>query len=253
MCPVRAGRAGTLYLVGTPIGHLEDITYRAVRVLGEADRILAEDTRRARVLLDRYAIARPVSSFHEHNEVRRLEPVMRAIESGENVALITDAGSPGVSDPGYRLVREAIGRGIPVVSIPGPSAAVTALQVSGLPTDQFLFRGFLSRKAGPRRRALEALADYEGTLVLYESPHRLAALLADALAALGDRPAAVCRELTKVHEEVARAPLAELAERFGRGPARGEIVVVIGGLTRAGRAAGAAGEAEEEEGEGEGA
>jgi 16S rRNA (cytidine1402-2'-O)-methyltransferase len=227
--------AGCLYLVGTPIGNLEDITYRAVRILKEADQILAEDTRRARVLLDRYAIARPLSSFFEHNEVRRLEPVMRALAEGRRVALITDAGSPGISDPGYRLVREAVARNIPVVSIPGPSAAVTALQVSGLPTDQFLFRGFPPRKSGGRRRELEELREYEGTLVYYESPHRLADFLEDAAAVLGDRPAAVCRELTKMHEEVTRGPLPELAARFRETPARGEIAVVLGGLTRARR------------------
>jgi 16S rRNA (cytidine1402-2'-O)-methyltransferase len=229
--------AGCLYLVGTPIGNLEDITYRAVRILGEVDQILAEDTRRARVLLDRYAIARPLSSFFEHNEVRRLEPVMRALAEGRRVALITDAGSPGISDPGYRLVREAVSRGISVVSVPGPSAAVTALQVSGLPTDQFLFRGFPPRKSAGRRRELGELREYEGTLVFYESPHRLADFLSDAAAVLGDRPAAVCRELTKMYEEVLRGPLPELAARFGQSPPRGEIAVVIGGLTRARRGA----------------
>ena len=235
MCADFERTVGCLYLVGTPIGNLEDITYRAVRILGEVDHILAEDTRRARVLLDRYAIARPLSSFFEHNEVRRLEPVMRALAEGRKVALITDAGSPGISDPGYRLVREAVARGVAVVSVPGPSAAVTALQVSGLPTDQFLFRGFPPRKGAARRRELEELRAYEGTLVFYESPHRLAAFLSDAAAVLGDRPAAVCRELTKMHEEVVRGPLPELGARFGDQPVRGEIAVVIGGWTRARR------------------
>lgn len=239
-------KPGCLYLVGTPIGHLEDITHRAVRVLGEVNRVLAEDTRRARVLLDRYAISRPLSSFHEHNELRRLETVMKSLASGERLALITDAGSPGISDPGFRLVREALRRGFRVESIPGPSAAITALQVSGLPTDQFLFRGFLPRKSGARRRALEALSACEATLVIYESPHRLAALLEEAAGVLGDRQAAVCRELTKLHEEVARGPLPELARRFAAGPVRGEIVVVIGGLGR-GIGAGAEADAADED------
>jgi len=240
MCPDSSHPPGCLYLVGTPIGNMEDITYRAVRILREADRILAEDTRRARVLLDRYAISRPLSSFFEHNEVRRLGSIMRGLEAGERVALVTDAGSPGISDPGYRLVREAVALGIRVESIPGPSAAVTALQVSGLPTDQFLFRGFLSRKSGARRRALEELREYEGTLVFYESPHRLGAFLKDAAEALGARPGAVCRELTKLHEEVVRGPLPELAARFRDTEVRGEIAVVVGGRTRAARAAGGA-------------
>jgi len=235
---------GCLYLVGTPIGNLEDITYRAVRILGEVDQILAEDTRRARVLLDRYAISRPLSSFFEHNEVRRLEPVLRALAEGRRVALITDAGSPGISDPGYRLVRAAVERGLPVVSVPGPSAAVTALQVSGLPTDEFLFRGFPPRRGGARRRELGELRGYAGTLVFYESPHRLAAFLADAAAELGDRPAAVCRELTKMHEEVVRGTLPELAARFRDRAPLGEIAVVVGGCTRARRAAAADAQAE---------
>lgn len=229
-------KVGALFLVGTPIGNLEDITYRAVRTLKEADRVLAEDTRRARVLFDRYEIARPLSSFFEHNEIRRLEPVLRALADGEKVALITDAGSPGVSDPGYRLVREAVARGIRVISIPGPSAAITALQVCGLPTDQFLFRGFLSRKSGARRRALEELREYEGTLIFYESPHRLGAFLKDAFDALGARPAAVCRELTKLYEEVVREPLDRLAARYSEAGVRGELVVCVGGLSREVRA-----------------
>ncbi|MBI5836034.1 MAG: 16S rRNA (cytidine(1402)-2'-O)-methyltransferase [Candidatus Eisenbacteria bacterium] len=232
MCADSNRAAGCLYLIGTPIGNLEDITHRAVRVLGEVDQILAEDTRRARVLLDRYAISKPLSSFFEHNEARRLEPVMRALEEGRRIAVITDAGSPGISDPGFRLVREAVARGIPVVSIPGPSAAVTALQVSGLPTDQFLFRGFPPRKSAGRRRDLSELRDYEGTLIYYESSHRLADFLEDAAAELGDRPAAVCRELTKMHEEVVRGTLPELAARFRETEPRGEIAVVIGGHTR---------------------
>ncbi len=237
MCADPKRAAGCLYLIGTPIGNLEDMTHRAVRVLGEVDQILAEDTRRARVLLDRFAISRPLSSFFEHNEVRRLEPVMRALAEGRRVALITDAGSPGISDPGFRLVREALQRGIPVVSIPGPSAAVTALQVSGLPTDQFLFRGFPPRKSAARRRDLEELREYAGTMIFYESPHRLADFLEDAAAVLGDRPAAVCRELTKMHEEVIRDALPALAARFRETAPRGEIAVVIGGLTRGRRGA----------------
>ncbi len=226
-------KAGCLFLVGTPIGNLEDITFRAVEVLRQADRVLAEDTRRARILFERFAISKPLTSFYEHNEIRRLEPILRALAAGERVALVTDAGSPGISDPGYRLVREAVARGLKVISIPGPSAAITALQVSGLPTDQFLFRGFAPRKPGARRRAIEALADFAGTLVFYESPHRLGAFLEDAAAVLGERPAAVCRELTKLHEEVLRDSLPALAERFREAPPRGEVVVVIGGRTRA--------------------
>ncbi len=228
-----SSQGGCLYLVGTPIGHLEDITYRAVRILGEADRILAEDTRRARILLDRYAISKPITSFHEHNELSRLEALLDRMRAGERLALITDAGSPGISDPGYRLARACLDAGLRLSVVPGPSACVTALQLSGLPTDSYLFVGFPPRKSVARRKELAQLKPLACSLVFYESPHRVGAFLADAVEELGDRRAAVCRELTKMHEEVARGTLPELARTFADREVRGEITVVVEGRTRA--------------------
>ena len=220
--------AGTLYLVSTPIGNLEDVTQRALRTLAEVDVVACEDTRRTRVLLDRYGIEARTLSYHEHNERERAAELCARVEAGESVALVSDAGTPAVSDPGYRLVREAAERGLRVVPVPGPTALVAALTASGLPTDTFYFGGFLPARTHARRLALEALRPLRATLVFYEAPHRIAHFLSDARQVLGERRAAVARELTKLHEEVVRGRLTDLAERFsGEEAARGEMVVVI--------------------------
>ena len=219
---------GTLYLVATPIGNLEDITHRAVRVLAEADVVACEDTRRTRVLLDRFGIRTKTVSYHEHNERERAAELCALLEEGRNVAVVSDAGTPGVSDPGFRVVRAAIEKGIAVVPIPGAAAFVAALVASGLPTDEFYFGGFLPARRHARRARFEQARALPATLVFYESPHRLAESLADAREVLGEREAAVARELTKLHEEFARGRLGELAAHFGgEQAARGEIVLVI--------------------------
>ena len=228
---------GTLYVVATPIGNLEDVTQRALAVLREAGLVLAEDTRRTRVLLDRYGVpARPVS-LHAHNETARTQQVLAALGEGRSVALVSDAGTPLVSDPGERLVARAIADGHSVVPIPGPSALLAALVASGLPAGAFTFVGFLPRKAGERARRLAELASRPETLVLYESPRRVGALLAELAAAFGARRACVARELTKLHEELARGTLAELAARYADG-ARGEVTLVVEGAALAAEPAG---------------
>jgi len=220
---------GTLYLVTTPIGNLEDITLRALRVLRECSLIATEDTRTTGRLLAHFGIDKPLLSYFEHNKMARLDRLLDRLEVGD-VALVSEAGTPALSDPGYELVSAAIERGLPVVPIPGPSALTAALSVSGLPTDRFLFLGFLPRKAGDRRRVLTEAADARATLVLFEAPHRLLATLADAVKILGaDRHCAVCREMTKLHEEIWRGSLtAALAEWRSRKP-RGEFTLVIAG------------------------
>jgi 16S rRNA (cytidine1402-2'-O)-methyltransferase len=219
---------GTLYLVATPIGNLEDVTRRALRVLGEADVVACEDTRRTRSLLEHFGIRARAVSYHEHNERERAEELARSIEEGRTVALVSDAGTPGVNDPGYRLVRACVERGLSVVPVPGPTAFVAALTASGLPTDEFYFGGFLPARTHARREKLASVKQLRATLVFYETPHRLAHALADALEVLGEREAAVARELTKLHEEFARGRLSELAARFApEGAARGEMVLVI--------------------------
>ena len=220
---------GRLYLVATPIGNLEDITYRAVRVLREADLIACEDTRQTRKLLDHYGIVRPTISYHEHNETARAAELTARLEAGETVALVSDAGMPLVSDPGYRLVAAAVGRGIPVVPIPGAAALITALAASGMPTDAFRFGGFLPAKSGQRRKLLQSLCREEVTLVFYEAPHRLLDTLADIAATLGSRPVVVARELTKIHEEFLRGTAEEVrAALAARDTVRGEITLLIG-------------------------
>ncbi len=217
-----------LYLVPTPIGNLEDITFRAVRVLKEVDVIACEDTRTSRVLLDHYGVETPCVSYHDHNERRRAPELIARLEKGESVALISDAGSPGLSDPGFYLVRECIRHEIPVTALPGATALIPAITVSGLPTDRFYFEGFLPAKKG-RRTKLDRLAEQDATIVLYESPHRIARTLKDLAETLGgEREAAVMRELSKKFEESARGTLAALAERFDGKKARGEFVVVVG-------------------------
>ncbi|OQY21318.1 MAG: 16S rRNA (cytidine(1402)-2'-O)-methyltransferase [Anaerolineaceae bacterium 4572_32.2] len=219
---------GALYLVGTPIGNLEDITLRALRILEEVDLIAAEDTRRARILTQRYEIETPVTSYFEGNKITKLETVLRALGTGD-VALISEAGMPGLSDPGYELVCAAIERGYPVTPIPGPSAPVVALVVSGLPSDSFLYLGFLPRRRNERRKLLTEAASERRTLIAFESPHRLRKSLADFEAVLGDRPLAVCRELTKLHEEIWRGSIAEARAHFDEVEPRGEFTLVIGG------------------------
>lgn len=223
---------GTLYIVATPIGNLEDITLRALRILREADLIAAEDTRHTRKLLSHFEIKTPQVAYHQHSDAARTESlVRRLVESGQSIALVTDAGTPGVSDPGVELVRAAVAAGVPVVPLPGPSAALCALVGSALPTARFAFEGFLPRAKSARREKLQALARTEvRTLIFYEAANRLAETLADMAAAFGaERPAAIGRELTKRHEEFARGTLAEMTARFEANPPRGEIVIVVSG------------------------
>ena len=219
---------GTLYVVSTPIGNLEDITHRAIRVLGEVDLIACEDTRHTHKLLQHYGISTKTISYHEHNEQERSGELIDLLLRGTNVAVVSDAGTPGISDPGFRLIRLAVAKQVQVVPIPGPSALVTALVASGLPTDEFFFGGFLPARSGARQTRLNELRSVPGTLIFYEAPHRLAATLKDAFEILGEREAVVARELTKLHEEIARGRLSELAARFSSAEtARGEIVLIV--------------------------
>lgn len=221
-----------LVIVPTPVGNLEDLTFRALRVLKEADLVACEDTRTTGVLFQHYGIETPRTSFHVHNEHQKTAALVERMEAGETVALVSDAGTPSVSDPGFLLVRAAAEAGVRIEALPGPTAFVPALVASGLPTDRFVFEGFLPHKKG-RQTRLKALADEPRTAVLYESPHRLVKLLGQLAEHLGeDRPAAVAREISKVHEEVRRGTLAELAAWYGAQPkVRGEIVVVVGGAS----------------------
>lgn len=224
---------GSLILCGTPIGNLEDIGPRAVRTLEEADVVACEDTRRALKLLNHIGIrARALVSYHEGNERRAARELMGRIERGDRVVLVSDAGMPGLSDPGYRLVRACAAAGYEVAVVPGPTAAVSALAISGLPPARFVFEGFLPRKSGDRRRRLAELAREERTLVIFESPHRIKDSLADLLEAFGDRAAVVARELTKLHETVHRGSVASLLETARRGEFIGELVVVVAGAVR---------------------
>lgn len=221
---------GILYLVSTPIGNLEDITLRALRILKEVSLIAAEDTRRARTLARRYEIDTSITSYFEGNKITKLEAVLTALEAGD-VALISEAGTPGLSDPGYELIRAAIERGFVVVSIPGPSAPITALVVSGLPSDSFLYLGFLPRRQGERRRLLTGVAKERRTLLAFEAPHRLRESLSAIEAVLGDRPLVVCRELTKLHEQVWRGTVVSAQGYFDEVEPRGEFTLVIGGAS----------------------
>lgn len=222
------GREACLYLVATPIGNLEDITLRAVRILKEVDQIACEDTRHTQKLLNHYNILKPLVSYHEHNELTRAPELVLAMEQGAQVALVSDAGTPLVSDPGYRLVTLCLRHRIPVVPIPGPSALLAALAASGMPTEEFLFVGFLPSRASERLKALSELAAPARTLVLYEAPHRLEETLKDALAILGPRPAVIAREVTKRHEEFLRSNLEELLDQVRHQPRRGEMTLLIG-------------------------
>jgi len=224
----REAGTGCLYLVATPIGNLEDITLRAVRILKEADVIACEDTRQTQKLLQHYGIRKEMVSYHEHNELTRSPELVIELEQGAKIALVSDAGTPGISDPGHRLVTLCLRHHIPVVPIPGPSALVAALGASGLPTDEFLFVGFLPPRSGARRKALDALRAESRTLIFYEAPHRVVETLADAADILGPRPGVIAREVTKIHEEFLRGPLPELLEAARKRAPRGEITLLIG-------------------------
>ena len=226
--PIAELPRGCLYVVGTPIGNLEDISLRALRILREAGQIACEDTRHTRKLLEHYDIHRPLISYHEHNETSRASELVAALEQGAKIALVTDAGTPLVSDPGFRLVALCVRHGVAVVPVPGPSALLAALSASGIPSDEFIFAGFLPSRQGERRRALERLRLEERTIVLYEAPHRVADSLADALEILGDRPACLAREITKLHEEFLRGSLAQLAAQVRAKPPRGEATLILG-------------------------
>src|SRR6266404_4273361 len=219
---------GTLYVVATPIGNLADITHRAIQILNDVDLIACEDTRHTRKLLQHYGITTRTVSYHEHNEQQRAGELIELLKEGKDVGVVSDAGTPGISDPGFRLVRLAIEQSVPVVAAPGPSALITALVASGLPTDEFFFGGFLPARSGARQARLKALRSIPSTLIFYEAPHRLAATLSDAYEILGERQAVVARELTKLHEEIRHGLLGELAMHYGveENP-RGEIVLLI--------------------------
>jgi 16S rRNA (cytidine1402-2'-O)-methyltransferase len=220
---------GTLYVVATPLGNLEDMTLRGIRVLKEADLIAAEDTRTTRKLLHHYGIRTPQTSYFEHNEPRKAEALLARLKDGQRIALVSEAGTPGISDPGFRLIRLAIAHRIPVVPVPGGSAALAALSVSGLPTDCFLFLGFLPSKPSQRRKAIVKWKDWDRTLILYESPHRLIAALEDLLGIFGDREIVVARELTKAFEEVLRGTISQALETLKGRRIRGEITLVLAG------------------------
>ncbi len=215
-------------MVATPIGNLEDITARAIRLLGEADLIACEDTRHTVKLLNHYGIRKPTLSYHQHNEASRADELLKRLEQGAQIVLVSDAGTPVISDPGHRLVCLCLERQIPVVPIPGPSAVIAALAASGLPSEEFLFVGFLPSRSAARREILDNLAKENHTLVLYEAPHRLADTLSDALNSLGRRQAVIAREMTKVHEEFLRGDLADLLVQVQQQPIRGEITLLIG-------------------------
>lgn len=221
--------AGTLYIIATPIGNLEDITLRALKVLKEVDLIAAEDTRHSKKLLSHFAITTPLTSYHEHNESAKAKELVRRLAAGANLAVISDAGTPTIADPGYRLTVEAIAAGIKVVPIPGPSAVAAVLSAAGLPTDRYVFEGFLPPKGNKRRERLTYFCDEVRTIVCYEVPHRLGECLADILAILGDRELVIAREVSKLHEEFLRGSVSELLTAVTASPLRGEITLVLRG------------------------
>lgn len=220
---------GTLYLVATPIGNLDDITYRAVKVLSSVDLIAAEDTRKTKILLDHYSITKPMVSYFNYNERQRAPQLIARLLQGESIAVVSDAGTPGISDPAFYLVREALAQSIPIIPIPGASAFISALIVSGLPTDRFVFEGFLPQKKG-RKTKWESLLTESRTIILYESPHRVLKTLAEIATYFGDRQVVVARELTKKFEEIVRGPVRLVLEELSKKPTRGEYVVIIEGF-----------------------
>ncbi len=219
--------SGTLYIVATPIGNLEDITYRAVRTLAEVDLIAAEDTRHSRKLLAHFGIPTRLTPYHDHNERLKTDYLLEKLRGGESVAIITDAGTPCIADPGYRIARAAAAAGIRVVPVPGPSAIIAALSAAGLPTDRFSFEGFLPPKQGKRKSRLMELKDDDRVVVFYEAPHRLADTLADMAEVFGEREAVIARELTKIHEEFRRGTLVELASHYAGTGVRGEVAILV--------------------------
>jgi 16S rRNA (cytidine1402-2'-O)-methyltransferase len=221
--------SGTLYIVATPIGNLEDITLRALRVLKDVDLIAAEDTRHTRILLDHHGIRASVTSYHEHNERAKAQELVRQLETGVNIALVSDAGTPAISDPGYRLVVAAITAGVRVVPIPGASALTAVLSASGLPTDGFVFEGFLPAKQQQRRTRLQTLCREIKTLIFYEAPHRLRECLGDIREILGDREMTLAREVSKVHEEFLRGPVSQILQQIAAREIKGEVTLIIGG------------------------
>ncbi len=226
--PSNAGRAcGTLYVVSTPIGNLEDITLRALRVLSEVRCIAAEDTRHTRKLLSHHELSTPMTSYHEHNERTKAPELIGRILEGDDIALVSDGGTPNISDPGYSLIGMAIEEEVAVVPVPGPSALIAAASVAGMPVHDFFFAGFCPAKPGKRRRRIESLGELRSTVIFYESPHRLVAFLRDAEEVLGARNAAVAREMTKLHEETVRGTIPELRAHFEAHPPRGEMTVLI--------------------------
>jgi len=223
---------GVLYIVSTPIGNREDITLRALRILKEVDLIAAEDTRHTLLLLKHFGIQTSLTSYFEGNELRKKDFILSKLKQGDQIALVSDAGTPGISDPGFRLIQTAIENQIPIVPIPGPSAVIAALSVSGLPTDSFLFKGFLPHKSKKRRDLLRQLEEVKATLIFYESPHRLTESLRDILDVLGDREMVLTRELTKIYEEVLRGKVNEIINQIGERKLKGEMTLVISGKTR---------------------
>jgi 16S rRNA (cytidine1402-2'-O)-methyltransferase len=222
---------GTLYIVATPIGNLEDITLRAIRILKEVDLIAAEDTRHTRGLLDRHHIDNQLTSYHDHNKEEKAPVLVARMLEGKSIALVTDAGTPGISDPGYFLINLAIDQKVPVVPIPGATAAIAALSISGLPTDSFVFEGFLPSKQVARQKRLQELAREKRTIIFYEAPHKIIRSIEDMLEVLGDRRAVVTRELTKIHEEAIRGTLSEVLKRLNEGSIKGEFTVIIHGAS----------------------
>jgi 16S rRNA (cytidine1402-2'-O)-methyltransferase len=222
---------GALYIVSTPIGNMEDITLRALRILKEVDLIAAEDTRHTGLLLRHFGIRKPLTSYFEGNELRKKEFILSRLKQGDRIALVSDAGTPGISDPGFRLIQTVIKNQIPIVPIPGPSAVIAALSVSGLPTDAFLFKGFLPHKSKKRRDLLKQLEEVKETLIFYESPHRISQTLKDILDVLGDREIVLTRELTKIYEEILRGKVSEVQNQIGERKLKGEITLIVSGKT----------------------
>ncbi len=220
---------GVLYIVSTPIGNLEDTTLRAVRILKEVDIIAAEDTRKAQILLKKYSIKKPLTSYFEHNERTKTPSIINKLKSGANIALVSEAGTPSISDPGYRLVSEAIGQSIPVIPVPGACAAVAALSVSGLPVHRFVFEGFLPPKSGKRKNFLKKISGEDSTLIFYESPYRICATIKEMIRELGNRKAMLARELTKLHEESIYGSLSEILEKLEHRKIKGEITLIVEG------------------------